>query len=132
MEHNDTRNLLDFLKPIGIIMMGLVHFSSIEQGKRLLAELNQYLPPRSLLGITHGTTDGRSQEIIDQIHDAYARTPTPLILRTKKSIGEILEGWTKVAPGLVMLWRMELGEQDKPSPPSTLLWRIPDNNPSGS
>ncbi|KAJ2981173.1 hypothetical protein NQ176_g2189 [Zarea fungicola] len=124
LDDDQTKRLIDFSKPVGIVMMGLVHFFSVEQSRDLLAQLKQCLAPGSLLGLTHGTTDGRSQEAIDQTHAAYAKSPTKLILRPKHSVEEILEGYTKVAPGLVMVddWRMELAEEGRPLPPSTRIW----------
>lgn len=124
MAHEETRRLIDFTKPVGVVMMGLVHFFSIEQGQNLLSELNNFLVPGSLLGLTHGTTDGRSEESINQLHDAYAKTSTPLFCRPKPVIEQIFEGYEKVEPGLVLLdeWRMDLAEEGKPSPPATRIW----------
>lgn len=122
--HEETRRLIDFSKPVGVVMMGLLHFFSIEQGQNLLSELQHCLAPGSLLGFTHGTTDGRSEESINQLHDVYAKTPTPLFCRPKPVVEEILKGHKLVAPGLVLLdeWKLDLTEVGKPSPQATRIW----------
>ncbi|KAH8805998.1 S-adenosyl-L-methionine dependent methyltransferase [Xylogone sp. PMI_703] len=124
LDHPETNKLIDFSKPVGVVMMGLVHFFSIEDGKRVLKTLHSRLAAGSFFSITHGTTDGLSSDTIEQVHAAYAKTPTPLIMRPKSEIQELLVGFNLVEPGLVKVqqWRLEEAEEGEPIPPETHIW----------
>ncbi|KAL7939914.1 S-adenosyl-L-methionine dependent methyltransferase [Trichoderma chlorosporum] len=124
LNHPETRNLIDFSKPVGIVMMGLLHFFDIGVDRGILNLLRQSLAPGSLVSFTHGVLDYQKKEAIENLLAAYARTPTPLIMRTMKDIKRIMEGFPAVEPGLVLLhdWKMEMAEEGEPEPPRSLIW----------
>lgn len=122
--HPEVKELINFSKPVGVLMMGLVHFFDMDVARNLFASLHKHLAPGSLLGITHGTTDGMTEEAASKVRAAYAKTATPLRTRSGAEIGEMVDGFDKVDPGLVKLheWYMDLAEDDDASPPETGAW----------
>ncbi|KAL6815528.1 S-adenosyl-L-methionine dependent methyltransferase [Trichoderma sp. SZMC 28013] len=124
LNHPETRNLIDFSKPVGVVMMGLLHFFDIDVDRGILNTLRQNLAPGSLVSFTHGVLDYQKEEAIEPLLAAYARTPTPLIMRTMTDIGRIMEGFLAVEPGLVLMhdWRMDMAEEGEPEPPRSLIW----------
>lgn len=124
LNHPETRQLIDFSKPVGVVMMGLLHFFSIEADRDILKILKQNLSAGSLISFTHGVLDFQDKEAVEDLLAAYARTPTPLIMRTMDDIGKIMEGFRSAEPGLVLIhdWKMNLAEEGEPEPPKSLIW----------
>ncbi|PTB68601.1 DUF574-domain-containing protein [Trichoderma citrinoviride] len=124
LNHPETRNLIDFSKPVGVVMMGLLHFFDIPTDRAILKQLHEDLAPGSLVGFSHGVLDYQNENAIKEVLDAYARTPTPLIMRTMDDIKKIMEGYLAVEPGLVLMhdWKMDMAEEGEPEPPRTLIW----------
>ncbi|KAM0257951.1 hypothetical protein ACHAQJ_004110 [Trichoderma viride] len=124
LNHPKTKNLIDFTKPVGVVMMGLVHFFSIDTGRDILKTLQRNLASGSLISITHGVTDHLSQEVVQKVLAAYARTPTPLTMRPVAEVEQIIEGFHTVEPGLTLLheWKMDIAEEGEPEPERSLVW----------
>lgn len=124
LAHAETTRLVDFSKPVGVLMMGLVHFFDIDVARNLFAALHKHLAPGSLLSISHGTKDGVTEEAAGKLRAAYAKTATPLRTRSGAEIEKIVEGFDKVEPGLVKLheWRMDMAEVGDANPPKTGAW----------
>ncbi|RFU78691.1 hypothetical protein TARUN_3538 [Trichoderma arundinaceum] len=124
LNHPETRNLIDFSKPVGVVMMGLLHFFSIETDQGILKTLQENLAPGSLISFTHGVLDYQNKEAVEDLLAAYARTPTPLIMRTMTDIGKIMDGFSSAEPGLVLIhdWRMDMAEEGEPEPSRSWIW----------
>ncbi|UKZ75131.1 hypothetical protein TrVFT333_002803 [Trichoderma virens FT-333] len=124
LNHPETRNLIDFSKPVGVVMMGLLHFFDIDVDRGILNLLRQKLASGSMISFTHGVLDYQSEEAVKDLLAAYARTPTPLIMRTMTDIATIMKGFPAVEPGLVLLhnWKMDMAEDGEPEPPQSLIW----------
>jgi hypothetical protein len=71
------------------------------------------LAPGSYLAISHGTHEDVSPELVAQVQTLYARTTTPVKLRSRAEIQAFFQGLELVDPGLVHvpLWRPE-GPED--------------------
>ncbi|EGR45501.1 uncharacterized protein TRIREDRAFT_110868 [Trichoderma reesei QM6a] len=124
LNHPETRNLIDFSKPVGVVMMGLLHFFDINVDRAILQLLREKLAPGSLVSFTHGVLDYQDKDAVRRLLDAYERTPTPLLMRTMDEIRTIMEGFPAVEPGLVLLhdWKMDMAEEGEPEPPRSLIW----------
>ncbi|MFB9905025.1 SAM-dependent methyltransferase [Allokutzneria oryzae] len=106
--HPKTQALLDFDRPVGLIMCTLLHFVGDQaEPKRVVAAYRDAMPSGSYVMISHGTLDN-SPEMGD-IAASYANTPYPITLRDKAQVQEFFEGFEMVEPGLVPLplWRPE-------------------------
>jgi O-methyltransferase involved in polyketide biosynthesis len=100
--------LLDVNRPVGVLMIALLHFVHDEdEPKRIISELMGALAPGSFLAVTHGRADG------DQgMRDAAGvynqdRSPNPMRLRSAEELNDLFGNLTLVEPGVVLLprWR---------------------------
>ncbi|GIE75574.1 hypothetical protein Aph02nite_15240 [Actinoplanes philippinensis] len=106
-----ARDLLDLNRPIGILMVAVLHF--LPDGPDLDAALDGYLEaaaPGSLLAISHAIPSS-DPEPTDRLAELYSRTGTPLVVRDADRVARLFDGWTLVEPGLVPgpQWRPDDG-----------------------
>jgi O-methyltransferase involved in polyketide biosynthesis len=122
--HPETQSLIDFSKPVGVVMMGLLHFFSVDTDRGILKVLRETLTPGSLVSFTHGVLDYQNKEAIQPLLSAYARTPTPLIMRPMAEIRQIMEGFSAVEPGLILIhdWKTDMAEEGESEPPKSSIW----------
>lgn len=117
LEHPETVKLIDFNRPVGVLMIAMVHFLTIEERKAVMGQLRDVLAPGSFLTATHVTTDGKSPDAVMGIESVYATTPTPIYFRDRDTIGRFFDGFDLVDPGLVTIdaWRPD-PEDPAPEP----------------
>jgi hypothetical protein len=115
LDHPETSKLIDFNEPVGVLMIAMVHFLTIEERPAVMAQLRDTLAPGSYLTATHITMDGKSPDVVAQIESIYANTPTPPYFRDHAEIARFFEGFDLVDPGLVTLDRWRPDPQD-PAP----------------
>ena len=109
-----TRSLLDLSRPVGLLVVALLHFVGDERRPaEVLARYREALAPGSHLVISHASADG-APDRADGHQSLYRRTATPMTMRTRAEVAGLLDGFTLVEPGLVFLpqWR-----PDDPSAP---------------
>ena len=112
LNHPDLRRLFDFSKPVCLLMIAMLHF--IPDTSRLREALRQYhaaLPSGSLLAVSHGTPGSSRKGEQDTLAELYTRTGTPLVLRDRDQLADLLGGWDLVDPGItyVSQWRPDPG-----------------------
>lgn len=102
-----TRSLIDFSRPVGVLVVALLHFVGDEKHPgEVLARYRAAMAPGSYLVVSHASGDGAPDRADD--HQAlYRRTATPMRMRTRDEVTALLGGFTLVEPGLVFLpqWR---------------------------
>ncbi|MFL6118974.1 SAM-dependent methyltransferase [Actinophytocola sp.] len=111
LDHQRTRELLDFTEPVALLMCAVLHFIPDEDGPlEIIAAYRETLCPGSFLAISHATDDHYPTET-SAAADLYKDTKTPGTLRTYEEIARFFNGFTLVDPGLVYtpLWRPEPG-----------------------
>ena len=100
LNHPDTRRVLDFDKPVGILLVALLHFvPDFDNPAELIATLLREFPAGSYLVISHGTPDFNPagvQEATESYHSTSSYVP-----RTGAAIEELFNGLPLVEPGLV-------------------------------
>jgi SAM-dependent methyltransferase len=100
LDHPETRRVLDFGRPIGILLVALLHF--IPDGDdpvRLVGTLLRGVPAGSHLVVSHGTGDFNpvgSQEAV-----GLYRASSSYLPRTGPQVEAMFNGLPLVAPGLV-------------------------------
>ncbi|MCT9935091.1 SAM-dependent methyltransferase [Planotetraspora sp. A-T 1434] len=107
LNHADVVKALDFSKPIGLLLVAVMHFISEEdEPARILTTLREALPAGSYLVLSHGTLDGRS-EAVRAGTQVYSKTTASATPRTRDEIRALFDGFELVDPGLVWLpeWR---------------------------
>lgn len=104
----ETRRLIDFTRPVGLLLAAVLHFvSDSDDPPRILATLRGALAPGSYLVISHGCRDVRPQ-ISAVAENVYgSRVNAQPALRTREEIARFFDGFTLVDPGLVWVadWR---------------------------
>jgi hypothetical protein len=107
LQHPQTTALIDFDQPVGVLMIAMVHFLTLDEQPYVMGQLRDTLAPGSYLTATHATTDVLSADMVAQTEAVYATTPTPIYFRPRVEIERFFDGFELVPPGLVMIneWR---------------------------
>lgn len=104
------RSLLDWDRPIGLLLVGVLHFVFDEYDPRgIVATLRDALPSGSYLVVQHATTDEQPENALEMLRYFNASSPEPMQWRTRDEIAELFAGFTIIEPGIVYLsqWRPE-------------------------
>jgi hypothetical protein len=112
--HPDIRRLLDLGEPVAVLMIAVLHFVPDEsRPAQIVAAYRDALVSGSYLALTHATQDGQQSEQASEHRKLYARTATPMTMRSHDEIGRLMAGWDLVDPGLVRmpLWRPDDDEE---------------------
>ncbi|WP_329236951.1 SAM-dependent methyltransferase [Actinoallomurus sp. NBC_01490] len=107
LEHPEVTRLIDFGRPVGVLMIAMVHFLTLDEQPYVMARLRDALAPGSHFTATHATTDGLPADMVAHTEAVYATTPTPIHFRPRAEIARFFDGFELAPPGLVMLneWR---------------------------
>ena len=101
------RQLIDFDRPVAVLLVAVLHFIADEDDPRaVISRLRETVAPGSLLLISHASQDGQPA-LADSHQKLYARTPTPMTMRSQAEIRTLFDGFDLVEPGLVPIqeWR---------------------------
>jgi SAM-dependent methyltransferase len=102
-----TRSLLDLSRPVGVLVVALLHFVGDERRPAdVLARYRAAMAPGSHLVLSHASADG-APDRADEHQSLYRRTATPMTMRSRDEVAALLDGFTVVEPGIVFLpqWR---------------------------
>lgn len=111
LAHPETRELLDFSQPVGLLMVGVLLFVGPEDDPdALVREYRRWLAPGSYLAISHITDEPASPELKAEVATlvaSYEEADEHVFVRTHDEILRWFEGMEMVEPGLVLLpeWR---------------------------
>ena len=117
LDRAEATSLIDFAEPVGVLMIAMTHFLTLEEREGVMAPLRAALAPGSHLAATHVTTEGHAAAAVEQIEAAYAATPTPIYFRGRTDIALFFDGFELVDPGLVTIdaWNPEDDKTDSPA-----------------
>ena len=107
LTHPATSAVLDFDKPIAILLVAVLHFiMEDEDPVGIVDRLKQVMVPGSYLVVSHGTSDIDPERAAEAVR-TYNRGGARIIARTGTQIRRFFEGLEPVDPGLVQLplWR---------------------------
>ncbi|MGH3899384.1 MAG: SAM-dependent methyltransferase [Pseudonocardiaceae bacterium] len=113
IDHPETKHLLDFDQPIGLLMLSLLHFVPDSwHPVGILARYRDKLAPGSYLALSHVMADDGPDGLTEAAQH-YKNTQEPLYLRSRDEVLHLFTGFELVEPGLVgsALWRPS-GEGD--------------------
>ncbi len=113
---------LDFGKPVAVLLLSVLHVVGDDADPHaVLGRLAQRLVPGSCLAISHFTSEGWSQERLDELLERTRATSTPGRPRTAAEVEALFAGFDLVAPGLVRVpqWRPD---PEAPGETSQLDW----------
>ncbi|WP_323748162.1 SAM-dependent methyltransferase [Catenulispora rubra] len=101
--------VLDFDKPIAVLMVALLHFIKPEEDAHgIVATFRDALPPGSAVVISHGT-DGGDPETSAEARKGWDNATSQFTVRDRDDITALFDGFELVEPGVVNvpLWRPE-------------------------
>jgi hypothetical protein len=110
LEHPDVRRILDFDKPVAVLLMAILLFVTEEaDASRTVRVLRDAMTPGSYLAISHPTDDHLPQDQVKKAKNLYAASGNPVSIRSLDQIKSFFDGLELVEPGLVYvsLWRPE-------------------------
>jgi hypothetical protein len=108
LAHPKVRELIDFRRPVALLLVAIVHFiTDAEDPAGILSVFRDALVPGSYLALSHGTSDFHAPETVGQAAAVYEQATAPLVLRSHAQITALFDGFSLVDPGLVQvpLWR---------------------------
>jgi hypothetical protein len=100
LDDPDTRRVLDFDKPVGILLVAVLHFvQEFEEPLRLVDTLLSAFPAGSHLVISHGTADFNPAGALEATETYHATSS--YVPRSGPEIEALFHGLPLVEPGLV-------------------------------
>lgn len=105
----ETTRLLDFDRPIGLLMLLLLHFVPDSWNPAgILSRYRDRIAPGSYLALSHVTADAEPTGLTEAVQ-AYRSTQSQAYPRNREEILRLFTGFDLVDPGLVgcALWRPE-------------------------
>lgn len=101
LEHPQTRRMLDFDAPIGLLMVTVFHYVADSEGPmELMARYSDALVPGSYLALSHIRSDIDSADV-DLIVDLMKNGTNPIYPRSHEEITDLFTGFRLLEPGLV-------------------------------
>lgn len=122
LHHHETRQLLDFTRPLGLLMVGVLLFIGPEDDPgRLVSTYRQVLAPGSFLAISHLADEHAPAELREQVATlvaAYGQANEHVYVRTGDEITAWFGDMELLEPGVTFLpdWRPhDPSERDDPA-----------------
>ena len=112
LESPEVRETLDLDRPIGLLLIAVLHFVGDDKDPyALVAELLAALPPGSHLALSHLTGDF-APEAWAAVTEIYRRQGVTMRVRTKPEIARFFAGLDPIDPGLQVLphWHPDTDE----------------------
>jgi hypothetical protein len=107
----ETRRMLDFDRPLGLLLMACLHFVP-EDPADIVARYRDAMGAGGYIALSHFTLDGSPSGDAAKAVQWYQQTTTPVVPRTAAELHAILTGVELVDPGLVWTpqWRPDGGD----------------------
>jgi len=120
LDHPETRRLIDFTQPVGLLLVAVLHLvPDDDRPREIVAALRAALAPGSYLVISHSCRD-TSPEVTAAFQAVYnSKIAAEAVIRTHEEITPFFDGFTLVEPGLVWAsqWRPD-SPDDIPEEPA--------------
>jgi S-adenosyl methyltransferase len=111
LDHPDTQRLIDFDKPLGLLIVSVWPFLSADDHPyELMACYRDRLASGSHVAMSHGTVaeaSAETREMFAAVAQAYDETRDPVTQRDRQEFTAFFDGFTIVEPGVVYCpdWR---------------------------
>ena len=117
LEHPALRETLDLGRPVGLLLVAVLHFLHDDvRAASVVRELVGALPSGSALVLSHGTMDFSSPAGVAAYEKMFAAGGTDVRARDRRTIASYFDGLEMVEPGIVAVsdWRGEDDPADRP------------------
>src|SRR5262249_22489640 len=114
-------NLIDFTRPVALLMVAVLHFIPDDTGPHeAVAQFVSALAPGSFLVLSHGAERSTTPTEVDRLYETSAN---PGVRRTPDEIRSFFGGLEFVEPGLVWTpeWRPDYPDEEIKDPESSLV-----------
>jgi len=128
--HPDTRALIDFSRPVGVLFVAVLHFVpgpghprhvAGQAGPRaIVAAFRDRVARGSLLAVSHAAREGTPAAAVTKTEEVYEEASAPIIFRTRDAVKALFDGWRLVSPGVVRAWQWRSAPDESPRTP--ILW----------
>jgi trans-aconitate methyltransferase len=99
LNHPQTRELIDFSKPVGLLMTAVLHFVADGSDPRgLVARYVAELSPGSYLALSHITADQKPPAAVRAILDIYENATQQIYMRSRAEVQGFFDGLDLVPP----------------------------------
>lgn len=124
MDSPEAARLLDFSKPIAVMMVAVIHFVNWEARPReIIRRYQERLAPGSYIGFSHITGDDYPEGTHGLVQ-LYESSSNPGTLRTRREVADLLADFELVDPGVVYApeWRPDSPEDVGDAPEQSILY----------
>jgi hypothetical protein len=114
----EAAKTLDFSRPVGVMLFGILHFfSDADDPRGLISQLLEPLPAGSGLAVSHLASDLHTEEMAEMFSRLNSRMAESVTLRSHDEVAALLAGLDLVEPGVVQTsqWRPDPGAAAIPS-----------------
>ena len=114
---------LDLARPIAVMLIAsLHHITDDSKAAEVMDHLKNVVAPGSFVAIVHTTADFHGDVVRENIAAFNAKTPTPLVARSREQVAAYFDGLEFLDPGLVTTsrWRPDtpdIGAAEAPEVP---------------
>jgi len=115
---DEAAKVLDFSRPIGLMMIAVLHFIADEEDPHgIVRRLISALPPGSFLVLSHSTSDYLTPEAAQ----TFRTGAIPVYLRAHDEVARFFDGLDVLDPGVVSIssWRAEHEPAPRPDESET-------------
>ena len=117
LNHPQTRELIDFSQPVGLLMTAVLHFVADGSDPHgLIARYVAELAPGSYLALSHITADQKPPAAVQTIRDIYADATEQVYTRSRAEVERFFGGLELVPPyegsGAAVTYVGEWGAED--------------------
>lgn len=125
LSHPETRAVIDFTRPVAIVLAGVLHFITDQEDPHGAVEhYKNAVPAGSHLLLSHITLDFAPQVRKEDFTKPYDKSSAPMVPRTHAEVTRFFDGWNVVDPGVVEVvdWRPDEGAQREDIPGGGHAW----------
>jgi hypothetical protein len=108
--HPTVQHFLDFTRPVGVLMLALLHFIVDDQAAQALVQrYRAALASGSYIAISHASLEEVPPAVVTQFEQVYSRSTTPVKTRVRAAVAPLFANLELVDPGIVYvpLWHPE-------------------------
>ncbi|WP_424536049.1 SAM-dependent methyltransferase [Sphaerisporangium viridialbum] len=116
LDHPDLRRLIDFDRPVAVLLVAVLHFvHDADRPYEVVERLKDLMAPGSYLALSHVTPDPHPEETAELVK-VSTRAGAPWVARSRAELMRFFDGFDLVEPGLVTApeWRPDLTKQVDP------------------